>query len=436
MNKYKKSIRIYFENKDTIYYINDNENDKMYCHNKYDLKEHRDKFNYFHLFKGYNEDLEGLNKFLNDFKIWTNQLNYEFIRYDEYQGHKYAVLNTFKKYSQKKLDKIDIEQITPQEIYFQEKIISNSAILYLDTDIKNKEIKLYSYDFSSYFASLLVYENDEMSNSKFEFEKYRLPIESGILDTNFKFDIKENKFLEYGYYKIHAIEIKNLKYKKINNFLMKSKDLEINGLWMFSYELNVLLKYKELLKLELILNGPRYYYNNDTLKETKPIFYDWYSRTMFKKRKFTDNKLCKHLLSSIIGCLIQYNRLNVDEYEISNYKYCKMEDLIVKGDEVDYFVLDTYRKGENKYNFELCDVKRPYVNNNFSRLKSTFASYQRAYMIEFLINYVNIDDIVRIQTDGFKTKNEVIFDENDYYMPKKEGKTTYLFRSLNDFDKY
>jgi hypothetical protein len=284
-----------------------------------------------------------------------------------------------------------------------------------DKQYIDKSSTYYGYDFSSYYAHLL---------SKFELQ---MPVKQGKPSK-----IKDlRKKLKYGIYNV-KISCDNDDFKKIFSF--SSNDCYTH------YSLNFCLKYKKKFNISFELlqcdgDSPNcLIYEESDLVNTSKIFSDWFVKLYDIKKKLPKNKLVKHLLTNIWGCLIQFNRtiVKTDE-ELQNYDISDLksnENTEYKLLEVDAFLED----GEIKHHYKIspsnCMYKRQF------RIKPFLTSYARRQMAEFIIQENIINNIVRIQTDGIVLNKEFNFSHLPYH-PIAEAKTTgeYIWYNLNSNSK-
>jgi hypothetical protein len=400
-----KDIRVYFTENNKNYYIDDDSDNIMYEEviNKKDL----DNFNYFHLFKGYSQSLEGLQEFYRDLMKWSSELLNEGIDYTKYSSHNYAVYLNLLRFSTNDIKKNivnginGIEDINGTECFYYEKC-PNSGLISIDDTIVNKELEFFGKDFSAYYANMLA--NNEL----------KMPIRRGTQAkiTDFK------KQLKFGIYKC-SIQCNDKNFKKI---FMFSKD----GYYTH-YSINFCLKHKKQFNIDIQLLDTEkdyncYVYDNKDLINTKLIFGNWFQKLSLVKIKYPKNKLIKHLLSSLWGALIQWNRTIIKDDE----EFMSMDvSLLSENIKSEYKLLDTYEYVDDNFNicsnYEVLKWEQPYKYQ--FRIKPFLTSFARKYIAEFLINNVDLNDIIRIQTDGFSMTKNYDFTHLQYY-PKDDAEKT------------
>src|SRR5690348_13568340 len=123
--------------KNFIVYQKLGENDFLVIYSDNDNKAHRskrlpstEKYNQFHIFKGYKSTAKGVRAYYNDFRNWCEELkNNDIMKiyYSSYKTHFFAVKNTFTKLQQAK--HIEMDPIDYDESQFIEKCY-NSGLMY------------------------------------------------------------------------------------------------------------------------------------------------------------------------------------------------------------------------------------------------------------------------------------------------------------------
>ena len=110
-------------------------------------------FSYFHLFKRFDENMDGLLKFKEKFECDVNEVRKYDIDYAKYYNHHSAVELTYKRYTTNNFKKIFFEDVTYNEYTFIEKC-KNGELIYLDPVYKNNTIQSYGFDCSSFYPAI------------------------------------------------------------------------------------------------------------------------------------------------------------------------------------------------------------------------------------------------------------------------------------------
>lgn len=421
-----KGITVFYQEDHVCYSLRDNEIYEEQAHER-DLKNYK----YFELYKGYTCDVQGLRNFKNDLMQWSNELNnLHKIDYTNYYKNSDAVYFTFLKYSTNLLkkylkikdikhlnapsEKDDIETIKIKNSiaivktefnYFER--CGNSGLMTIDDSIKNKEIDCFGYDCPAFYPHLL-------GSDKFDL---KIPICNGTESKISNFKAK----LKYGIYEC-KITCNDKNFKKL--FMFNEENCYTH------YSLNLCLKYKKRFNIQLeILNLDKetncYVYEEKNLINTNLLFGEWFKILIQIKKDLPDNKLVKHLLSSVWGSLCQFKRTfihDITELQKMDVSFIKNTDQQTK-----YKILDNYQRfDENSdewiYSYAVLDVESPYKIN--LRIKPFLTSYARKCFAEMIIDTVsNLDDIVRIHTDSVILRKDYDF-TNLKYFPIADKKIT------------
>jgi hypothetical protein len=147
----------------------------------------KQNINYFHTFKGFDTDVDGLLEFKEKFNKDADELLKHKIDYRKYYSHNDAVELTFKRYTTNVFKTISIDEIKLYEYNFIEKCY-NAGIMYFDTNYKDKQTDTYGYDYSSFYPHILNHKD------------LQIPITRGKL-TKVLFLDYDN--LKYGVYKVN-----------------------------------------------------------------------------------------------------------------------------------------------------------------------------------------------------------------------------------------
>ena len=184
------------------------------------------------------------------------------------------------------------------------------------------------------------------------------------------------------------------------------------------------------ISLELIIDCDHNALVYDKLVDSSKIFKPWYNYLMTIKKQFPKNKLVKHLLSSLWGMLIKFNREFYEEDEFFDLDVSELDD----EDETEYKLVKEKRYKDDSYEtgvrllYEVVASSNPYVNE-LARLKSFFVSFCRVHIGDLVISEDLVEKVIRIHTDG------LVFTHLFYY-PIPEDKTTgeIVWENVNKYD--
>ena len=390
--------KIYYYQKlgNSIYYIKeDTKKQKIYKTSLNDEGFYNNN-HYFEMTKGYT----CLFEYKDDFKRHTSQLHMHLslkFRYYEAYNHQGAIMRIYKSIETINLRNYTIEKVNYKEFNMIERC-NNSGLMTFDNDYKGKTTNCFGYDYSAYYPNLL---------ATFDL---KMPIKQGISK---KIDYIDYDNIQYGMYHV-KITSDNKQFKKIWT------NSKFN--YYTHYSIIFAHKYREMfnIKIELIKDDDDNctVYPEEYLIKTKKIFSRWFESLNKVKTLYPDNRLCKYVMSSLWGRLIQYNRIQCNNETIRNYsdisqkydkihtRYKLIHEKLYKDDEI-YQIIDT----ENPYKHEL------------ARMKPFLTSYGRTNVGELCISENILNDVVRIHTDGIILTKEHDFKHLKYY-PKPEGKHT------------
>jgi len=347
----------------------------------------------YELMKGYDksEDIDiNLQLYYLDFKKWNDELYKNGLHTYMYGGdtNENNVLRAFKDNSEFNLynDEL-IDDIEAQ--YFDS---CNNG--YLEW-CKEGAYDCYGYDMNAFYPRMLS-EN-----------KLKIPLKAGY-ETRLESLDKYN--LKYGLYKVviecyHEDFVKTFKFSENNTYTHYS--LIFAYLYQEQYDIKI--------DLNLTEKYNAYLYNDEDLIESKNIFGNWFNKLMVVKNKHKDNKLVKHLLSSVWGTLCSKNKKKcfaVEENELEKY------------DEEKY-VVDTIDYEKNIY-YLTEKEKRPRYKYNI-RLMPFLLSYSRSFLGKIAQDN-HIKEIIRICCDNITYKSDVIINVPNF-LP--EDKTTGKFTWKN-----
>ena len=351
----------------------------------------------FHVFKGYEANDEGLYQFAHDFNIWYNEIRFNYIlkvEYTKYSTHYFAVENTFKR-------------LTPSNLYeshehigFEENEWFNSChcggLMFCEPGTYN----CYGYDFKSQYPNIL--------NS----DDFRIPTKAGTPQFIKKLPKAKDLKMGTGIYRV-LISCSDNNFKKIFAFSKSNTYVDIY--------LKFALKHQKQfnVKIELIQDDKpnAYIYDESSVVNTKPIFENWFNKLNELKKLYPKNKLVKHLFSSLWGSLTRKKVINKTPQQV------KDEGLDIDFFDAEYIILE-HHIYEHKEYYELYNKEQPY---HFQiRIKPYLTAYSK--IITAKVALLDLDNVVRIQTDNITFKKEQVFDI-DNLVP--EDKTTGLIQLFN-----
>lgn len=301
-----------------------------------------------------------------------------------YRTHHNNILTFIKRFINKMYK--DFENITLlEESYFLK--CNRGGLVYCVKGIHN----CYSFDFKFFYPSIMASDH------------FKIATTEGI-ETIIKNEIP--KKFKYGIY----------------NIKIDSTDINFNKVFRYSsdnyythYSLNFCLWYNKTYgnKVTLqILTCTALIYNKDDLVSGSKIFSCWYHRLLDLKREFPKNKLVKALGSTSWGALSSTNIIVKTGDEI------EQENLNISTDfEGDYFIKDVTIKNDGTEIYKLINTKKPIYKLNF-RLKAFLTDYARIYVAKVALN--DIDDVLRIQTDGITYNKPKSFDYPNFLPDEKK----------------
>lgn len=412
MSDYKMCF--YFKEGDRIFYINQTK-DTLLEGTIRQTCIAEGKIHYFECYRGYTADIDGLLKFRKDFLQWTEELA-PLVDYRKYFSNGNAVEYTFKKYSTHQLNSLEIEQITYSECIYMEST-NNGGWMKLNESYKNETVESYGYDQTGFYPHLL---------GKSDF---RFPIKKGNV---YYIDSLDFKNLYFGIYKCTILSTN----PEFGNFFTYSK----NGYYthtdiLFAHQYRK--KYNVTITLDLDSDDNCLLYEESDLIDSKFLFNNWYTKLSNAKSVYKKNKVIKHLMSSLWGYLIKFDRTICDEDAFYELDISKMSD----PSRTKYKLLEVHDfadKSENGYRTRYTYIKSNHAyKNNLARLKPFFTSFARNYMAKLLISEGLIDNFIRSHTDNIVLNIPHDFTHLPYY-PKAEDKTTGLitWSNVNKYEKH
>ena len=167
-----------------------------------------------------------------------------------------------------------------------------------------------------------------------------------------------------------------------------------------------------------------YTYKSEALVKSSTIFLKWKTTLLKLRDLYPDNKLLKHLLSSIWGSLTKY-KMSCKTYE----EIC--DDGIDLGidDSADFIIHEHVKTACADY-YSLYSSDDP-CYYGLARLKPFMTSFARNRLAETAI-YGGIDDVIRIHTDNvsFKTNKDDLM-RNRKIDPEKKTTGNLKFTVVN-----
>ena len=355
------------------------------------------KFNCFEVMKGYSASDEGLKEYMKDLQKWMTELSTNTIHpidYHYYVNHRQAAYCFFLKFSKRHIK--DFEHVYHDESKWMESCY-NAGNRYLRSP---GLYKCYGYDYISYYPECQT--------------MIKIPKRAG---RSIRLS-KLHKNLEYGMYRVQ----------------IKSEDERVKMLFQFSKNntyTHFSIQYARFLKdqgfdlsIKLIQDEEdnAYIYDQGDLVSGRKLFFKWYKTLLQLKAKFPKNRLIKSLGSTLWGRLIQFNRKTVSEVE--------MKDIDDKND----YDIDDIRLGKNlNMTFVLKPKSGQMYKTELARIKPFVTSFgvQRIGR-ELIKNDVDLNHVVRIQTDGVILMDKYNFDDSSLVVdPKTTGKIKF-----KHFDSY
>jgi hypothetical protein len=366
-------------------------------------------YHYYECYKGYEQSVESLLKFRNDFIKWTDEA-LPLTDYKKYFCNSDAVLNTFKKFTTRQTKTFKMDNIKYKECLYLEEP-NNGGYIKMNEKYKNQQLKSYGYDFPSFYPYLL-------GKSDFKF-----PVKEGTICY-----IEELDFTDL-YYGVYKCSITSTDPDFCNLFTFSKTGHYTHIEMLFAYEHRI--KYNVTITLNLDCDDNCLYYEESDLIESKFIFDNWYTTLARGKTAYPKNKVIKHLMSSVFGHLIRFNQIKSDneeevmELSISKFNNPKQTEYKIidmveyqNKSENGFRTLYTYIKSDNAY------------KHNFARMKPFFMAFTRNHMANLLLSENIIDKFIRSHTDNIVLTEPHDFTHLPYY-PLTEDKTSGDIKWLN-----
>ena len=342
----------------------------------------------YHAFKGYEASDQGLLKFGVDFRKYTRELNKKNcpyrINYLFYYSHHVAVENVFKK-----LTEIDTDEKVSETESIYMSWCYNGGLTYCDT----YEGQCYGYDYNSFYPRCLANMDVPMKEGKEVYTDVFKILKSG------------SQKLKYGMY---YVRIQSDNPDAIKIFSFSKHDVYTHYSIEFAWQHRKRFKFKFAF-YHTEINS----YVYDTIVPGSEIFGNWMTTLTNLRKTLPKNKLLKHLLSSLWGCLTRYNTLMKTYEDIDNEKLD-----VGHGDDFHYQIHDHIIAG--KCDYYVLRNNRDRYRHSMARLKPFLVSYARNAIANIALK--DIDSVIRIHTDGVCFTSEQDMTGIDHILP--EDKTT------------
>lgn len=412
-----RTNRYFYQIGQIVYFIDDDSDDLYEQTLKEKLNEAKLQYNYYESFKGYETIHESLIQFKQDFTKWNNEIKsvpHCSVDYTKYYNNESAVTMTFKSKASIAIKALKCEPVTYKEFAYYERC-NNGGLITLDDKYKNISTQSYGYDFSSFYPSMLAMKG------------FQIPTKEGKLKHYASLDYNN---LQYGIYKV-KITCNDSKFKQLFAFSPNH--------YYTHYSLQYVYEHKERfhITMDLITDCDHNALVYDKLVDSTKIFKPWYNYLMAIKTKFPKNKLVKHLLSSLWGMLIKFNRKFYEEDEFFDLDVSELDD----EDETEYKLINEKRYKDDNYEtgvrllYEVVESSNPYANE-LARLKPFFVAFCRAHVGDLIISEDLVEKVIRIHTDSVCLIAPHDFTHLFYY-PIPEDKTTgnIVWENVNKYTK-
>jgi hypothetical protein len=176
------------------------------------------------------------------------------------------------------------------------------------------------------------------------------------------------------------------------------------------------------MKFELIIDSEpnAYVYEWKNFVKSKSIFKYWYDDIISLKKQLPKNILVKMLSSSAWGQLSKRYKKVVDQ--------CDLTDEMGFTDDFKFKIIDVVMHEDDRLNYKIIDVNKPYKYN--IRLKPFITAYGRIRTARIALE--NLDNVVRIHTDGIVFDKPITTDLPNF-IPEKKTTGHIRFNSVNDY---
>ena len=361
---------------------------------------------------GYEATHKDLRRFVNDFKIWDEQLRTNKvlkIYWTSYHNNNSAVRMTFQRLCKGKyehheaIDKIEAKYMS---------LTHNGALTYCKPQLSES----YGYDYSLFYPRI------------FSGKNYIIPNKAGK-----ELYIKELPPIEkipLGFYRV-KITCDNDNFKKI--FAFSKNDTYLDK------SLYHAMKHKDTynVKINLIIDSEPNAYVYDSFESGHDIFGHWYNIITQIRALYPKNILVKFLASSLSGQLSNKNIIHKSYDEIINEKLD-----VGLSDEHKYVIVEKHiyldKQGHEQDYYDLRNTEKPFTYN--IRMMPFLTAYARNKVARLALK--DIESVIRIHTDNvtFSTPQEFTKQHSmlDFTTLKPEDKTTGLidWKNVNKYYNY
>lgn len=323
---------------------------------------------------------EDLLKYAKDFMQWNKELRFykgiSFLYSENYSDH-----TAVTRYFNSRCDYKDHEPITPTEYKYFE-MCPNFGLQYLKRNDYTKTG--YGYDFKNQYALVLNSTSKIPKRAGREYTLTELP--------------KKRTELKHGFYRV-KITCENDNFRKIFAFSKHHCYLHES--------LKIAMKHKSKFNVEIILVNDgkpnAYLYDDEDLVTLNSITNRWFNELTEMRKTYPKNRLIKHLLSSAWG------HLNADNTQHVNLEEMKNLDVGINMDHeymiMSYHEFEPHTKKEPYW--KIMNTKKPYKYN--IRLKPWITALARNMTAEKVL--LDIDNVLRLHTDGIVFKNKMEFED-------------------------
>lgn len=180
------------------------------------------------------------------------------------------------------------------------------------------------------------------------------------------------------------------------------------------------------VKITLIQDGKPNAFIYDKYVTGNKVFGNWFDTLIQLKEAFPQNKLVKHLLSSVWGCICHPRTIN------KTY-----EQIIKEGIKIDeeYEIIEHYQKGldgTNEY-YELSPINNMYKYN--IRIKPFLTAIARNDIANVILDGDNIDYCIRVQTDSATFTKPIDYKAFDGLLPESKSTGKIKWNNVNRYQK-
>ena len=219
--------------------------------------------------------------------------------------------------------------------------------------------------------------------------------------------------LKFGIYRV-KITYTNSKFTNVFNF--SDSNHYVSSL------LDAIYKHKDYFGLTLTLLEPdeehnynAMLYEYDDLMSGKIIFSNWLSDMMKVKKQIPKNRLLKHLISSIWGCLLGFKNVYFEEQNVSKLDFTRINST----EDSDYKL----RNITDNELYKLVKSDDAYMHN-LARIKPFMVGLGRKKLFNLIMDNNLIDNVIAIHTDRITLNKKYDFSKKHKYYPEPEAKST------------